>query len=189
MNLFLNAIQENGVIILFDSSRKIIFRKDIKVLWNESSKLINILNDFLNESNIDYKSLENIVVANWPWSFTGIRTIVLLINTINYVIKKHITTISYFDMFKKYPIVKPSSRRDYFLQKNKDSQIDIISNDNLKTYFIENNIDKVYWDINIELYPNIQKFDIIDYSYIIKNIKLDTKKIIRPLYIKKPSIS
>jgi hypothetical protein len=39
------------------------------------------------------------------------------------------TAISYFDLHKTYPIIKASSKRDCFVQKDKDSKIEIIMND------------------------------------------------------------
>jgi hypothetical protein len=39
------------------------------------------------------------------------------------------TAISYFDLHKTYPIIKASSKRDCFVQKNKNSKIEIIMND------------------------------------------------------------
>lgn len=189
MNLFVNAVSSNWVLILFDDTKNIIKRKDIEVLWNESSKLVWTLDVFLKESIISYNDLENIVVVNWPWSFTGIRTIVLLINTINYFINKNITPINYFDLFDKYPICKPSSKRDSFFQKDKDSVIEIIQNPDLKTYIEESHISKVYGELNKDFFENIEVLDDIDYNYILSKVEFKSEKIIKPLYIKKPNIS
>jgi len=187
MNLFLNAVSSNGVMILFDNNRKIISKKNIKVAWNESELLIDILDNFLKGNNISYFDLENLVVVNWPWSFTWIRTIVLMINTINFVIDKNITPLNYFDLFKDFPIIKSSSRRDSFLKKSKDSQIEVIKNNEVQRFLKENNIKQVYWENkNIE---NIKTFENIDYSNIIKNIEFEKNRFITPIYIKKPSIS
>lgn len=189
MNIFINAVSVNWVLILFDSSRKIVFREDIKVMWNESSKLVWIIDKFLKKNNFSYNDLENIVVVSWPWSFTGIRTIALLVNTINYVIEKDMTSFSYFDLFDSYPICKPSSKRDAFLKKDKDAAIEIIQNTDLEVYFIENNIKEVYGELNNLFFENINTIDEINYESIISKIKLEKKKLIEPLYIKKPNIS
>ena len=189
MNLFINAVSINGVLILFDSAKAIKSRKDIKVLWNESSKLVWILDEFLIENNIDYKDLENIVVVSGPGSFTGIRTISLLVNTINYVIKKDLTPISYFDLFDSYPICKPSSKRDSFVQKTESLEIEVIQNSILEEYFEENNIKKIRGELNKDFFTKIDTIDDIDYENIIRTIKLEKKDLINPLYIKKPNIS
>jgi len=189
MNLLINALLENWKIILFDESRNIISEKDIETLGNESEKLIWYIDDFLTQNNLEYKNLENIVVFAGPWSFTGIRTIALLVNTINFVINKSITSLNFFDLFYNYPIIKSSSKRDSFFKKDNNSKIEVIKNDDILDYLSENNISKLYWENkNIDL-ENIQIFEKIDYSAIINKIEFENKKIIKPIYIKKPSIS
>jgi hypothetical protein len=42
------------------------------------------------------------------------------------------TALSFFDLHKNYPIIKASSKRDCFIQKTKDSKIEIINNDILE---------------------------------------------------------
>ncbi len=172
MNIFIDTISDTATILLFDNNRNIINKIQWIVKGNESSTLIPQIDKLLKTNNIDYKDLENIVVVNGPGSFTWVRTTVLAINSINYIINKNITAISYFDLFDTYPIVKTSSKRDCFVQKNKNSKIEIIPNDILK----EQNI-------------SIEKIEKVDYLSIIKKIKLDNKKQIEALYIKKPNIS
>jgi hypothetical protein len=45
---------------------------------------------------------------------------VLAANSINYIINKNMTALSFFDLHKKYPIIKASSKRDCFIQKEKN---------------------------------------------------------------------
>lgn len=189
MNIFIDSISTTAKIIIFDSKRKIISENDLKIKWNESSKLIPSIDSILKKNNTKYKDIENIVVVNWPWSFTGIRTTVLAINSINYITNKNLTAISYFDMFDSYPIIKTSSKRDCFIKLTKDSKIEIISNINILKLLQDKKINKIYWDINKEIFEKIEIFDKIDYVNIIKDIKFDSKKQIDPLYIKKPNIS
>lgn len=172
MNIFIDTISDTATILLFDNNRDIINKIQWIVKGNESSTLIPQIDKLLKTNNIDYKDLENIVVVNGPGSFTWVRTTVLAINSINYIINKNITAISYFDLFDTYPIVKTSSKRDCFVQKNKNSKIEIIPNDILKKQNI-----------------SIEKIEKVDYLSIIKKIKLDNKKQIEALYIKKPNIS
>jgi hypothetical protein len=65
-------------------------------------------------------------------------------NTINFVINKNMTSLSFFDLFNNYPIVKTSSRRDCFIKKDETSEIEIIKNEDLKQYLKEKNINKIY---------------------------------------------
>ncbi len=184
MNLFINAISENWILILFNDDRNIISQKKIKILWNESSKLISLVDSFLKENDTEYQKLENLVVVNWPGSFTWVRTIVLAINTINFITKKSITPLSFFDLFESYPIIKNSSRRDLFVKYQKPANIEVVKNENFKFCW------EVYWDIwNNILSEELQTISDINYPKIIKNIDFQDNTLIEPLYIKKPSIS
>ncbi len=184
MNLFINAISELGTLILFNNKRQIISQKDIKVLGNESSKLISIIDKFLDENNHVYNDISNIVVIHWPWSFTWVRTIVLAINSINFIIQKNITALSFFDLFDSYPIIKNSSRRDLFVKFNKSDTIEIVKNDDFIFSW------KIYWDIwNNILSEKLQTVWDINYQKIIKDLEFQENRLIEPLYIKKPSIS
>ncbi len=179
MNLFLNTISKNSKFIIFDENRNIKAEKEINIKWNESSRLIKELDNFLKENSLDYFDLENIVLVNGPWSFTWIRTAVLAINSINFIIEKNLTPISYFDLFIDFPIIKASSRRDCFFKKEKSSEIEIILNSE-----VEENYKKAYWEANLD----IEIFENINYYDIIKNIEFQNLKKIEPLYIKKPNI-
>lgn len=183
-NLFINAVTQNWALILFDDNKKILSQKKIEILWNESSKLIETIDIFLKENKIKYSDLENLVVVNWPGSFTGVRTIVLAINSINFIINKNITAINFFDLFENYPIIKSSSRKDLFVKYKKSDKIEIVKNDD----FIFD--DKVYWDLsNNILSEKVKVISEINYNKIIKNIIFQENKLIEPLYIKKPNIS
>lgn len=184
MNLFLNTISKIWKIILFDNDKNIIFSKDIEVLWNESTLLINQLDIFLKENNTFYSDLENIVVVNWPGSFTWVRTTTLMVNTINFVNKKNITPINYFELFDNYPIIKTSSKRDSFVVFSKNWEVLVMLNDEIEKKL--ENIKSYYWDLKIDGKINIED---IDYEKIIKNIVLKKEEIIKPFYVKKPSIS
>lgn len=188
MNLFIDTISTSATIILFDDNRIIVDSYSWDIKWNESSTLIPKIDKFLKENNLDYKELENIVVVNWPWSFTWVRTTVLAINTINYIIKKNLTSLSFFDLFCRYPIIKSSSKRDSFIKKSKNEEIEIIYNDELLDVLKEKKINKLYWETNSILFNELEILDKVDYENIIKNIKLENKKILDPLYIKKPNI-
>jgi len=189
MNIFINAVSRKWAIILFDDNRQVVSRHNIEVLMNESSVLLEEISTFIDKNDIKWNDLNNIVVINGPWSFTGLRTIALIVNTINYIIKKDISPISYFELFESYPIVKSSSKRDIFIKKNKEGDIEIISNDECGKYIMDNNIDKVYWDLTNNFLTNTSLFEDINYEKIIKHMNFDNQKIIKPLYIKKPNIS
>lgn len=198
MNIFIDAVSSNWVLILFDNNRIILSKQNISVVANESSLLVNIIDEFLKKNKTSYYDLENIVVVNWPWSFTWIRAIVLIVNTINFIINKNITPINYFDLFNSFPIIKTSSKRDLFVKFNKDSKIEVLTNEDFLDIINKEKIDIIYWDLTNNLVDNVwdlefkKIFEIknnINYGNIIKNIDFKILKIIEPLYIKKPLIS
>lgn len=182
MNLFLDTISPQNALILFDDDRKIISEYFFDVRLNESTRLIEEFDAFLQKNNLVYADLENIVVVNGPGSFTGVRTTVLLVNTINFVIKKNITPITYFELFQEYPIIKTSSKRDVFLKKSFSDDIEVISNETLKEYLNTKSITRYFWDFE-------WSDSKVSYENIIKNISFADKKQIEPFYFKKPNIS
>jgi len=189
MNLFIDTISTLANVILFDDNRTILDSISWNVKWNESSTLIPQIDLLLKNNSVSYNDLDNIVVVNGPWSFTWVRTTVLAANSINYIIKKNMTAISYFDLHNWYPIVKSSSKRDCFLKQNKNSNIEIITNENLLNKLNNLWIKKVYWEAKSELLDDIEILEKIDYVSIIKWIVLNNIKQIEALYIKKPNIS
>ena len=188
MNFFVNSISQKWVLILFDNYRNIVDKINMDILWNESEKLVNLIDRFLKKNKINYFDLENLVVVNWPGSFTWIRTIVLVINTINFIIRKNITCFCFFDLFKSYPIVKSSSKRDLFVKFDKKSSIEVFKNENFEKILRKNSFKKIYGDLNGLNIFDTYLSEKIDYDNIIKNMTFSNHKIIEPLYIKKPNI-
>jgi len=181
-NLFINAVSSQWKLILFDDNRQIIWEQEMAILLNESSKLIGEVDSFLTKFDTKFDDIKNIVVVHWPWSFTWIRTIVLLVNTLSFIYKDlYITPLTFFDMFENYPICKTSSKRDMFVKKSKSAIIEIIKNEDF-------NLDEdfVYGDIDLE---DIKCIKEVDYISLIQKIELKQEKRISPLYIKKPNIT
>lgn len=185
MNLFINTISKISSIILFDEKRDIIDQIDFEIKWNESSLLIPNIDSFIKKNNLNYFDIKNIVLVNWPGSFTWVRTVVLVINTINFITNNNLTPINFFELFPNYPIIKSSSKRDCFFKKNANEEIEIITNEEIERYLKENNIIQLYWESDIQ---NVQIIEKIDYLSIIKQIKFKELKKIEPLYLKKPNI-
>jgi len=185
MNLFIDTISPKACIILFDNLRKILKKEFFDIKLQESEKLSSKIDDFINKCGIGYFDIENIVVVAGPGSFTWVRSTVLIINTIAYCTKSMITSLSYFDLFDTYPIIKTSSKRDVFIKESRLSEIKIIKNEEIKNLKIKNTLS---WDVNFDFLKNYCIISIPDYENIIKNLSLDNKKIISPIYIKKPNI-
>ena len=188
MNLVINTLSKEACLILFNDNRQIVDKIEWDIKGNESSTLIPQIDKLIKNNKLDYNSLGNIVVVNWPGSFTWVRTTILAINSINYIVKKSITELSFFDLFKIYPIIKSSSKRDCFIKKSGKSNIEILDNNEIINYLTTNNVKIISWDNNIktDYWIELEK---IDYLNIIKNIEFNNIKSANALYIKKPNIS
>jgi len=184
MNIFLDTISSKNALILFDEKRNILQKHFFDAKVNESTLLIEELDNFFKKNKLDYKDLENIVVVAGPGSFTWVRITILLVNTINFIIKKNITTLTYFELFENYPIIKISSKKDSFVKMTNESEIEIVQNENLKEKLKD--IKLIYGDIILE---NIKTINEVNYEKIIKNISFQTQKIANAFYLKKPNIS
>lgn len=186
MNLFIDTLSPKNCFLLFTEERKVIDELYFDIRWNESTQLIKKADEFLEKNNISYFDLKNIVFVNGPGSFTWVRTTTLFVNSINFIIKKNITTLTYFDLFSKYPIIKTSSKRDSFVQWNKHDEISIIPNDELSDF---SSSGTVYWDAFFLEEKWISVISEINYYDIIFHLSFDNKKLANPFYIKKPNIS
>ena len=119
------------------------------IAGNEVQNLGKHIATFLERNNKKVENLKNIVVVHGPGSFTGIRTIVLVVNTYAFMYPHiSITPISYFELFSSFPIIKPSSKRDAFIKKSDTSDIEILSNEELSDFLQTQKIQKVYGDIS-----------------------------------------
>ena len=188
MNLFIDTISAPCFICIFDNKRDIIANISWDIVGNESSTLIPKLEEFLWNQSIWFDDLENIILVNGPGSFTWVRTAVLVVNTLNFILQKNMTALSYFDLFSEYPIIKSSSRRDCFFQRDEKSEIEIIINWELEEELKKENLNHAFGSVNPGTFDEITINDYVDYKKIIKDIKFDNLKKIEPLYIKKPNI-
>ena len=190
MNLFINSVSTQGTLILFDTERNIVAEKHIQVLMKESSSLLSFIDTFIAENDIWYFDIANIVVVHWPWSFTGIRTVTLIVNSIAFAAPNiSITPISFFDLMDTYPMLKSSSKRDLFVKKSKTDKIEIVKNDDFLQYIWDNNINTIYWDVATDFLGNTHLEFSPNYKHIIENISFETHREISPLYLKKPNIT
>ena len=188
MYLFFDGVSSRWYIALFSEEREILWEKYFEISGNESTKTIPLIDEFMSSQSMSYDDIKNIVCVSWPGSFTWIRTLSLVVNTISYLYPHILLTwVNFFDMYQNYPIVKASSKRDLFVKYENSATIQVQQNQDFIEHFTWNTI---YWDIQQE--QIINKYRVrqgIDYASYIKNVTLWSEKRIAPLYIKKPNIS
>lgn len=190
VNVFIDAVSINGMICIFNEKREILKRKDISMVWQESKLLLTTIDDFLKENDLKCEDIVKMVVVNGPGSFTGIRTVTLIVNAIGYIYKNILfTPVSFFDLYDDYPIVKASSKRDVFIKKTKSLPIEIMQNEEVIEYLKENNIQTIYGNVDTTIFQEVTVAQGINYDIIIKNIEYQDEKRVQALYMKKPNIS
>lgn len=189
-NMYIDVVSTNGMICIFNEKREILKKKNISMVWQESKLLLLTIDSFLKENNLNCEDIVKMVVVNGPGSFTGIRTITLIVNAIGYIYKNILfTPVSFFELYNTYPIVKASSKRDVFIKKTESSPIEIMQNEEVIQYLKENNIQTIYGNVNTTIFNDIVVAEEINYDIIIKNIEYKDERRVQALYIKKPNIS
>jgi len=188
MFLVFNGVSSEWYIWLYNDNREYISHEFFEISWNESTKTIPIIDNFLARNTLKYSDIHTIVCVVGPGSFTGIRTITLVVNTLAYIYQHiYLHEVNFFDLYWNYPIVKKSSKRDLFVKYSENDIIKVVKNDVFEEKFKGNYI---YWDIEQERleWEYILKSD-IDYDIFLKNLTTNLKKTLAPLYCKKPNIS
>ena len=186
--LYLDAVSASGKIALL-RDKKILSQAELYIWWNESSLISQKVFWFLNTQGVQVSQIENIYTVVWPWSFTGIRSICLFVNTLAYIYPKlELTPLSFFDLYDTYPIVKQSSRRDAFVKLKKNTIIQILQMNELEI------LAQSWWIWYGSMDLSLWSFDTIsvhhDYDVWERVYSLSHKKtkFVEPLYIKKPNI-
>jgi len=188
MYVFFNGVSSSWYIGLFDSNRRYITHKNFSISWNESTQTIDLIDRFLSENKIEYKDVDTIICVTWPGSFTWIRTITLVVNTLAYIYP-HVSLhgINFFDLFSNYPVVKQSSKRDLFVKYQKNDIIQVEKNADFVDIFSWN---LIYGDVDTSRFErDIECNTQIDYISILENLDMQRLKTLAPLYYKKPNIS
>ena len=184
MYLFFDGVSSKWYIALFDETKRMFASENFEIMWNESTKIIPLFTWFLERQGHKYEEIENIVVVVWPGSFTWIRTISLVVNTLSYIYPHiSLTPVNFFDLYQNYPIIKSSSKRDLFVKYDKSATIEIVKNED---FLQKQTYNKVYGDAKIW---DIQCIWVDNYETIFHKIELQGLESVAPLYIKKPNIS
>lgn len=189
MYIVFDGVSTKWYIGLFDENKQCISSENFRIAWNESTKTVGIIDDFLKRNAISYHDIQNIVCIVWPGSFTWIRTISLVVNTLAYSYKNiSLTALNFFDLYNNYPIIKASSKRDLFVKSEKSATIEVVTNSDFEERYRQWHV--LYWDINEDRFQDRYIYESeIDYEAIFQAISLTNEKRVSPLYIKKPNIS
>ena len=187
MIVFLDAVSHPGYIALYDKDRKQKASLFFDIHGNETKLLLDTMMNFLASNQCQMSDIEHIICVCGPGSFTGIRTITLIINSLAYAFPHiFLTGISYFDLFREYPILKQSSKRDVFVKKSKDA---IILCEAVSCLLEQYQSVPMRGDVQFLGFSLCTPATQDDYERCIRDVFLKDTKKIAPLYLKNPNIS
>jgi len=186
--LAINTALKESAIALIDG-KKVIYEKSWKSSSDEAEKLMPEIDKMLKKSKADYGEIKKIIVLKGPGSFTGIRIGITAANTISYLLKAPIYSLTTFDYlyekFKKYPTILYAGRKEVYTKSSaKEDQIIHLGTE-VEGHFYGELLDeqeKLFEKIKLEKSKKT-------FGQVIANLSpksLKKEKIVEPLYIKKP---
>lgn len=116
---------------------KILFEYHEEIKNDMSSKILPIIDNALENTNLQLNSIDKIFVVNGPGSFTGVRIGVTIAKTLGWALKKDIITLSSLEFIastntdKKYLIPMIDARRGNVFGGIYDYDLNCIKNDSL----------------------------------------------------------
>lgn len=155
------------------NDEKVLYRYHEKIDSDMSSKILPIIDEALNNTNIKLKDIDKIFVVNGPGSFTGVRIGVTIGKTIAYSLKKEIIPLSSLEFMasidtdKKYIIPMIDARRGNVFGAVYDNNLksikqdSLINKEELLTNIDDNYLLVSYDDINNSITPNQNLIKII----------------------------
>jgi len=194
------------------SQSAIAFFSDGKILaadsWlshnDEAEKLMPAIDKLSEKAQIKLNDIQKVYVVRGPGSFTGLRIGITVANTIAYLNKTELFSISTFELWhtgNNFPVLVHAGSGALYLSSNRDSDYELINMDQLSQALSSKSIIEVTGDISDEQIAHLDKVvftpSSLTFGQIMEKIIADGSgqahlgglKIIKPLYIKKPNIS
>ncbi|MDA1061137.1 MAG: tRNA (adenosine(37)-N6)-threonylcarbamoyltransferase complex dimerization subunit type 1 TsaB [bacterium] len=198
LTLAINTASSDTAIALFEEDA-LIAQDSWKSGNDEAEKIMPKIKDLLGKRAFD--EITEVFVIKGPGSFTGLRVGVAVANTIAYLNGAGLYAVSTFDYLRMLSdsaiLVYAGSRGVYLSERGKEARM--INMDVLNSELEALNIKEVHGDISNEQKSELKaKFTEYDKSFgeIMLDIlihhrakPLTIEKIVKPLYIKAPSIT
>lgn len=84
MILYLSTSEQNKVTLGAADNKRLLFSQDFAIGARQTSRILEIIDDFLKERRITLSDITGIIVASGPGAFSAVRTGVVLANTIGW---------------------------------------------------------------------------------------------------------
>lgn len=168
-DLVLALLNENGIV-----------DKKVMLSNKHSEYTINLLNDLLNDNNIDFNDIKEVIVINGPGSFTGVRIGIVIAKIIGYTKNISIKTLSYLEALSlKYDnevIVGLKDKNGVFIGEfNGKHEL-------LRDYYYLSNSEFLKLNKEVIIEDDIDLFAIYNYM---KAEDAINPHLVTPLYVKK----
>ncbi len=85
MYLVFDGVSSDGYLGVYSEDFSCEAETRFAIAGNESSQAIPLIGNFLSEHDISYEDIAEIFCVIGPGSFTGIRTLTLIVNTLAYI--------------------------------------------------------------------------------------------------------
>lgn len=197
LTLAINTASSQSAIALLQDG-KLLSEQSWHAHNDEAEKLMPEINQLLQNEGETFSNIKKVIVIKGPGSFTGLRVGITVANTIAYLNQCDLHAISTFDFWwKAFQNAPEGTALLVFAGRGgvyaNGKMVDL---PDLNTWLQENNITKTFGDIIDEqknLLENVEFID-LDFSFgkVIEDIlktDLENLKMVKPLYIKKPSIT
>ena len=180
--LFLDTHSSTIRMILYKEEQPII-EKEIETEKNQSSRVMPVLIQVLEEAKIEIKNIKEIIVVNGPGSFTGVRIGVTIAKTLAFTLNIPIKVMSSLLVkavsisHEKINIIEREKNGVFLGTFDKNNQL-------LEEYKYLSNKEYEAWAYKEEAIEDIE----LDYEkiyYFAKEIKSTNPHAVNPLYVKK----
>ena len=112
----------NGFEFALIQKENTIFKKKSKKLKNISEKLVTEIKKALSKLQLNYKSINKIIVITGPGSFTGIRTAITYAKTLELYLKIEVVGVSKFEVLNLLTIGDhKSGKKNIFIENNQNT--------------------------------------------------------------------
>lgn len=166
--LFINSATTNLVVAII-SSNKVLYLYDNNDSNDTSSKIMPVIFEAFNKSNLTPEDIDKIFIVNGPGSFTGIRVGLTVAKIMAYSLNIPLISLSSLELmasgFDEDVTSLIDARRGYVFAGKYDKELNAIYKDN---YVLLDNLD---------LKGTIVSYD--SFNFEVKNPKLDIVKIIK----------
>lgn len=176
--LFIDT-HSNKITIVLYKENKVIIKKEVETLQNQSITTMPVLIEVLKKEGIEVEELNEILIVNGPGSFTGVRIGVTIAKTLAYTLQIPIKTLSSI-LIKA---VSFSHEKVRIVEREKNGVF-------LGTFDKENNLVDNYSYVSNKEYEtdenDVEDIE-IDYEKIIefsKSLEAINPHSVKPLYVK-----